>query len=1023
MKKIGLGLLVLVMLLSIVPAQVFATEAEELPLVAAEETEEITEPVTEEERVKLQAPGVRVDTDPATGKASLSWDPVEGAIGYEVYRSTSSKKNFKQVAAPEETSFVFQDGTLGKKYYYKVKAISENGDLSSEYSKTVSHICVCAQPEVTVASGKTSGIKLSWEKVTGAKKYQIYRADSEDGTYTKIKTTSSRTYTDTKAPKNQVSYYKVRAYGEDTETLSAYSVPVGLVNHTFGVWQTEIPGMPESEGLKARTCFDCGHREETVIPMLKRELSKPKLTVTSDSKTGKPKLSWKSVEDATGYYIYLVDAEGAPTFLTDTTEKTYIHREAVTGSTYTYRVMAVNDTACSDYSSPKTVLCKCARPVLTISGDPLTGSPILAWDAVEGAGAYVIYRSSSSDKNFKELTRTTELSLTLTGGTAGKTQYYRVKAIGTIAGTDSANGAAVKAVWDCAQPVISVSGGTSGGLKISWEKVAGAKKYQVYRSDSEDGTYTRIATTSSLSYTDTKAPKNQVSYYKVRAYGASTESLSAYSEASFGLNHTYSAWETVLDSSPEAEGLKERSCTGCGQTQQQTIPQLKLYLQTPQVSLALDGMTGKPVLSWKKISKATGYRVYLVDEAGNRQYLATSSQCSFTYTEAVPGNRYTFCVAAVSAAACSDYSQIQTVLCKCPVPQLKLDMDPNTYALSLSWEAVAGAVEYDVYQAASKTGEYNLLTRTREFAVTIPDAIPGVPLYFKIQAKHTENPEADSILSDAATLDGQTTILVIHAGKSIGTCNKIVWNRVKGARSYEVYRATEADGKFTKIATVKGSEHVDLSVAADTVYYYMVKAIGAKKVLLSTSQVEAADKPCLVPLKIYVSPSSQKENQYCYGNTNEAKECRKIAQVLVTALERCGFTAMTNVKDEMDKRVPESNAWGANLHVAIHSNAFNESAMGTQIYHDGVSGSVSMKATKAIFKELAPLSPGSSGETTRKHADYYEFNENNNPVTYIEVAFHDTKEEAKWIIKNTEKIAEAICKGICKTYGVTYIAP
>ena len=1021
MKKIILGLLVLVMLLGITPARVFAAAAEEIPAVAAEEAEETTEG-TVEEPVTLQTPVVTVTGDPATGKAALSWEPVEGATGYGVYRSTNSKKNFKQVAAVAETAYTFQDGTLGKKYYYKVKALGAETEYDSEFSKTVSHTCVCPQPAVTATGGKTGGIKLSWQKVAGAKKYQVYRSDSPDGTYTKIKTTSSRTYTDTKAPKNQVSYYKVRAYGEDTKTLGAFSAVAEARNHTFSAWKTEVPGMPESEGLKARTCSDCGHREETVIPMLKRELSKPKLTVTSDSKTGKPKLSWKSVEDADGYYIYLVDAEGVPTFLADTAEKTYIHRDAVTGSAYTYRVMAVSDTACSDYSAAKTGLCKCARPALTITGEELTGNPVLSWEAVEGAGEYVVYRSTSSDQNFKELTRTGELRFTVTGGTAGKTHYYRVKAIGTVAGTDSASGTAVKHVWDCAQPVISVSG-VSGGLKISWEKVAGAKKYQVYRSDSEDGTFTKIKTTSGLSYTDTKAPKNQVSYYKVRAYGASTESMGAYSAAAFGLNHTFSDWVTVLESSPEAEGLQEKVCTGCGETVQQTTPRLKLALKTPQVSLVSDEMTGKPLICWKKISKATAYRVYLVDASGNRQYLATTDQRSFLYAEAAPGDTYTFCVAAVSAAACSDYSQTLSVLCKCAVPQLKLDMDPDTYTQTLSWEPVAGAAEYDVYQAASKTGEYTLLTHTREFAVTIPDTIPGVPLYFKIQAKHTENPEADSPLSDAATLDGQTTILVIHAGTTIGTGNKVVWNRVKGARSYEVYRATEAEGTFKKIATVKGSEHVDLSVLADTVCSYMVKAIGAKKALLATSQVEAADKLCQVPLKIYVSPSSQVENPYCYGDTNEARECRKIAKVLVASLERCGFTAMTNVKDEMDVRVPESNAWGANLHVAIHSNAFNESAMGTQIYHDGVSGSVSMKATKAIFKELAPLSPGSSGETTRKHADYYEFNENNNPVTYIEVGFHDTKEEAKWIIKNTEKIAEAICKGICKTYGVTYIAP
>ncbi len=41
--------------------------------------------------------------------------------------------------------------------------------------------------------------------------------------------------------------------------------------------------------------------------------------------------------------------------------------------------------------------------------------------------------------------------------------------------------------------------------------------------------------------------------------------------------------------------------------------------------------------------------------------------------------------------------------------------------------------------------------------------------------------------------------------------------------------------------------------------------------------------------KIYLSPSSQINNVYAYGNTNEMVQCNKIAEAAKTALERCGF--------------------------------------------------------------------------------------------------------------------------------------
>lgn len=57
-----------------------------------------------------------------------------------------------------------------------------------------------------------STASLSWEKVDGATKYQIYRATSKNGKYSKIAITKERTYENTSLKKNKTYYYKVRAY-------------------------------------------------------------------------------------------------------------------------------------------------------------------------------------------------------------------------------------------------------------------------------------------------------------------------------------------------------------------------------------------------------------------------------------------------------------------------------------------------------------------------------------------------------------------------------------------------------------------------------------------------------------------------------------------------------------------------------------------------------------------------------------------------------------------------------------------
>lgn len=171
--------------------------------------------------------------------------------------------------------------------------------------------------------------------------------------------------------------------------------------------------------------------------------------------------------------------------------------------------------------------------------------------------------------------------------------------------------------------------------------------------------------------------------------------------------------------------------------------------------------------------------------------------------------------------------------------------------------------------------------------------------------------------------------------------------------------------------------------------------------------------------KIYVSPSSQTNNKYAVGNTTEAIQCRKIAVALVAALQRCGFEAMTNLTGDMYARVKESNKWGADLHLPIHTNAHNKKVKGTRLFCFNKTGE-GYKACKAIMAALAPITPGNSDSITVQKA-LYEVRVAKAATAYIEVAFHDNAEEARWIIDNTEAIAEAICKGVCKHYGRPYV--
>lgn len=172
--------------------------------------------------------------------------------------------------------------------------------------------------------------------------------------------------------------------------------------------------------------------------------------------------------------------------------------------------------------------------------------------------------------------------------------------------------------------------------------------------------------------------------------------------------------------------------------------------------------------------------------------------------------------------------------------------------------------------------------------------------------------------------------------------------------------------------------------------------------------------------KICLTPSNQPENLYAAGNTNEKIQCGRIAEYTRKALERCGFEVLVLQDVSLSEKVRQSNKWGADLHIPIHTNAHNGKTTGTRMmaYDKGES----YKACEAIYKHLAPYTPGKS-ENISLHPEFYEIKNTYAPCAYVEAEFHDVPATANWIINNAEGIGEAICRGVCDYFKVQYTLP
>lgn len=172
--------------------------------------------------------------------------------------------------------------------------------------------------------------------------------------------------------------------------------------------------------------------------------------------------------------------------------------------------------------------------------------------------------------------------------------------------------------------------------------------------------------------------------------------------------------------------------------------------------------------------------------------------------------------------------------------------------------------------------------------------------------------------------------------------------------------------------------------------------------------------------KVYISPSNQEANLYATGGTNEKEQCHKIARACYNYLKTKGFNVKCTYNDNMYERVKESNLFGADVHLAIHTNATAKHNVtgGTQILLYSLTGE-RKKVGEAVLNRLAPVTPGKSAEKLIEKASFYEVNSAKGITVYCECEFHDTKEGSEFIIKNTKLIGEAIAKGICDYYGIS----
>ena len=237
--------------------------------------------------------------------------------------------------------------------------------------------------------------------------------------------------------------------------------------------------------------------------------------------SGKPYIYWSAVDGANRYYVYRsTTKDGTYEYIGYTTKTNYTDSKAVAGTTYYYKVKgisSVKSTANSALSASVTITCRCARPVVKPSYVGASGKPYIYWSAVDGAGKYYVYRSTSKNGTYEYIGYTAKTNYTDSKAVAGTTYYYKVKAISKVRSTaNSSLSAAVAVTCRCARPSVKITT-SNGSPRLTWNAVAGANKYYIYRSTEANGTFEYLYSTKNLFYTNKSAVAGTTYYYKVKA--------------------------------------------------------------------------------------------------------------------------------------------------------------------------------------------------------------------------------------------------------------------------------------------------------------------------------------------------------------------------------------------------------------------------------------------------------------------------------------------------------------------------
>ena len=768
----------------------------------------------------------------------VSWNAVDGAAAYRVYRKTG-KENWKTLVEVTGTSYLDNATNPGDVYFYTVRCLNAAGEQISSYDKTgVKGSWTAptpgnlATPILKSIKSSVGGVTLTWAAVPSASGYRVYRKTATTG-WKSLGDTTGTTYMDGTAAGGQTYFYTVRAkdssgaiasdYDKAGLSILFYATPklVSAESIASGVqvtWKASA-GAPlylvyrkTGSGSWTRVAYVTGTSwvdksvyEGTQYTYTVRVIQGDRKTFLSDYDhvgiscvfTGKSSISsltneiggvrvkWVAVTGAASYQVLRKTGEGSWVELATVTGTNYLDTEAVNNTTHTYRVRAKN--SAGDYigSDDTNGVSKTYYVAPTLTDCVRSGDGLLTtWEAVEGISNYNVYRRYGVG-NWEHMGIASGTSYLDTTPPSGTVCWYTVACADANGNSLSAyDPTGVNETSYMDQPVLSAAVNNNGTITVSWNAVDLATNYRVWRKTGDKTSWDIVqSNTTSLNWTDSDVLKGKTYYYTV----------------------------SIIDPGT-LEELSEFNSTGVKAA----------YYDPPTLTKCVNGKTGVD-LEWTAVDYVGTYNVYR--KTGNDVdwvLIGTKTGTTYTDTNVTSNAHYTYAIrSTVGGAVASAVSNTKDIYYYA-APKMTGISNGNG-SITVTWAQEAGISTYRVYRSTNGGSTWTNMAdvSATSWTDTSANSAGTKYSYAVVCVKSGSEVSAKNDPKTITYVAPVTNVKAVNATSGGVHKAKITWTTAVGMDGYDVYRRTVNTG-WTKVGTVTGGTMTNSTPSEGTYFYYVV---------------------------------------------------------------------------------------------------------------------------------------------------------------------------------------------------------